>query len=1605
MEELFNKKTTPAPSGAKPAGDMDSINALRNSHNVSIGVASPDVIRSWSHGEVKNPETINYRTYKPEPFGLFCERIFGPQKDYQCACGKYKKSKDKGRTCEKCGVEVTQSKVRRERMGHIELAVPVSHIWFYKCMPSRIALLLGLTQSELEVVLYYEGYIVTDPGDTPLEYKAVLSPEELQRHYSEYGKDAFQVGMGAEAIETLLGNIDLPKEKEQLAEQLHTTKSQSQRKQIVKRIRLVEGFLDNHMDPRWMILRVLPVIPPDLRPLVNLPGGRFATSDLNDLYRRVIYRNCRLRSLLSTYTPDVIIRNEKRMLQEAVDALLDNGRHGRPVTGTNNRPLKSLTDMLKGKQGRFRQNLLGKRVDYSGRSVIVVGPELQLHQCGLPKEMALKLFLPFIEYQLILRGHVQYHGNAQKLIEARDPVVWDALEEVVTGHPIMLNRAPTLHRLSIQAFDPVLIDGQAIRLHPLVCTAFNADFDGDQMAVHVPLSNEAQLEAKLIMLSSNNIFSPASGKPLTVPSQDMVLGVYYLCYEDKRRLAAFQRAGSAQRYFQDYSEVLRALELRKMANENSHTSRTQVEVGIDIHDFIKFRNPYYRSPEEQARIDQLPDGPEKERYAEQDRKMVWGRGSRSQKYIETTAGRCIFHEIWPSGMGFWNQPAGKKDVARMIKDCFECCGHEELVKLLDRLKNLGYEWSTLAGFSISTSDMLIPSKKQELIDAANEDIARLRANVARGTMTENERKNQSIDRWQGVRKALTGELRKTIADNLGRPEINPVWAMLDSGARGSDDQVTQLSGMRGLMSDPNGNIIETPIIHNFREGLTGLEYFNSTHGSRKGMADTALKTADAGYMTRRLVDVAHDVICCEKDCGTTNGIYVEEIREGNDVKLKLQDRIVGRFSVDDVLDPEGRRIVRAGEEITPEIAKKIIAAGHKKVHIRSVLTCESERGVCMKCYGRLLANGQLPMEGDALGIIAAQSIGEPGTQLTLRTFHSGGTASGAASDHDIRMQWDNLYAALQAKVDRLAEDGKAQGWPEERVKAATQELLERENVAYLDFDGVETLDGKDETGRPVKIVTNRTASIHVMAVAFNDDGSQHVTSNELAVIQLPHGAQLLVEDHQTLPAGTLIAYQDTGNDSIIAEADGVLVYSDLVEGQTISSEINAQSGKPEIRVKQFSDAVSPCLLIADKKDRSKILKRYPVAAETQIFFAEGARITKGTILAKTPRASSNKTSDITMGLPRVSELFDARRPREAAVLAKKTGRIISIKQSRNKTVMTFVDPEKHLSAEDIEEAKKSSTGAENAKKGEKSATGAENAKKAVRKIVEITDENRDDVAMWTQAIPAGKHVIWREDDLVMAGQRLTEGSEVLSEYLKICGPQELQTMLVNQVQSVYLAQGVDISDKHIEIIVRQMMRKVRINDPHDTQFLTGEMVDRQEFKRVNDALMHTPNGGDPAEADIMIQGITKASLSTDSFISAASFQDTPRILTEAATLGRVDYLRGFKENVIMGHLIPAGTGFSKVRDPLLYTRDANGKLVLIASKESNNAFAPGNPDSQYQDDNFLPQDGEVYSESEQEAMFAPDGDAADAELSDTEIPAPDGGFGGMSDSDLLDSVD
>ncbi|MCQ2396161.1 MAG: DNA-directed RNA polymerase subunit beta', partial [Lentisphaeria bacterium] len=1291
--------------------------ALSDSSNVSIGVASPDVIRSWSKGEVKSPETINYRTLKAEKSGLFCERIFGPTKDYECACGKYKRQKYDGVICDRCGVEVTRARVRRERMGHIELECPVTHVWFYKCAPSRLGLLLEIPQKDLDKVLYYENYIVTDPGDTPLKLKQTLTNEEYAENVANYG-DEFKASMGAEAIEILLKNIgldtlnselkDIPKrieelsqrikksgkskkavdaeaseamefdkqtladEKRELEERLKTlierkrivdtgkdnermkalleteldvlrsqvskTNSQQIRKQKVKRIRLIEGFVRNNMDPTWMILKVLPVIPPDLRPLVPLDGGRFATSDLNDLYRRVLNRNARLHKFYESNCPDVITRNEKRMLQEAVDALMDNGRHGRPITGTGNRPLKSLTDMLKGKQGRFRQNLLGKRVDYSGRSVIVVGPELNINQCGLPKEMALRLFEPFIVRSLRQSGQVHTTRNAKKWIEERRKEVWDVLDNVVSGHPILLNRAPTLHRISIQAFDPVLIDGQAIRLHPLVCAAFNADFDGDQMAVHVPLSNEAQLEAKLIMLSPNNIFSPADGRPLALPSQDMGGGVYYLCYEDENLKNAFlDKNAYEQPHYDTYEEVLQAMEAHRLANENNRNSREPINVGLGIHDFFYFKNPYYRDAAETARIAALT-GAEKEKQDIEDRKMVWG--NRKERWIATTPGRMIYHEIWPEVLGFWNKKAVKKDIQNMIKQCHEVCGHEELLPLLDRLKNLGYAWATRSGFSIAIADMLIPAEKGEYIKQAEADVAAARQEQEKGSIDESVRSQKCIDIWTKVRDNLKGALQKTLKANAGHAGINSVWAMLESGARGNADQVNQVGGMRGLMSNTTGDVVETPIIHNFREGLTGLEYFNSTHGSRKGMADTALKTADAGYMTRRLVDVAHDVICTQEDCGTASGIWISALKDGNKETKSLTDRIVGRFSADDIYDSMGNLIVAAGEEITPYIASKIKEAGYEKVHIRSVLTCAASRGVCAKCYGRNLATGELPMEGDALGIIAAQSIGEPGTQLTLRTFHSGGTASTTASEKEIKVKWEQVSSELRSKLEDLDAKAKASGWSEKKLKDEKANLEEKENVAFLSFDNLEWIPGKDENNKAAKIVISRDGHIRAKNATFSRDSKKPVMGDvDLVTYDIPYGAILRVDNEQLVKPGDIIASVDPFTTPVIARQAGRIFYEDLLDGQTMRKTFNKQSGKHEMVVIQHPEDTNPALVIKEKKKDGKVLETESLSEGAQILVNDGDRVEAGQFIAKTPKTQA-KTSDITTGLPRVAELFE-----------------------------------------------------------------------------------------------------------------------------------------------------------------------------------------------------------------------------------------------------------------------------------------------------------------------------------------------------------------------------
>jgi DNA-directed RNA polymerase subunit beta' len=1327
---------------------------------VAITVASPDAMRSWSKGEVKNPETINYRTFKPEKGGLFCERIFGPTRDWECSCGKYKRIKHKGVICDRCGVEVTLSRVRRERMGHIDLAVPVSHIWFYKCMPSRIGLMLDMTSRQLERVIYYEDYIVIDPGNTPLQRCQLLNEAEFREAEDQYG-ESFTAGMGAEAIQKLLEQVDLAKLNDEIEAAMGTTRSKQLRKKLAKRLKLVQGFVSSKTRPEWMILNVLPVIPPDLRPLVPLEGGRFATSDLNDLYRRVINRNNRLRTLLQLKTPEVIIRNEKRMLQESVDALFDNGRHGRAVTGAANRPLKSLSDMLKGKGGRFRQNLLGKRVDYSGRSVIVIGPELKLNQCGLPKKMALVLFEPFIIRRLKEQGHVHTVRSAKKLIERQTPEVWDILEEVTKGHPVMLNRAPTLHRLSIQAFEPLLIEGEAIRIHPLVCTAYNADFDGDQMAVHVPLSVEAQMEARMLMLATNNIFSPSSGKPITTPSQDIPLGCYYLTQNPRGEDANKEKRAPL---FADADEVDLALS----------------EGSIRTHSRIRLKNPDFG------------------------RQTIFG--DASARVIDTTAGRVVFNQIWPAEMGFYNKVCGKKQLSDVIWRCYKVAGQQRTVETLDRLKQLGFREASKAGISIGITDMIIPKEKEQLLEKAYREIAEVEKQYRRGIITDGERKNKVQDIWTHTGEEIANALFRTLEYNDGKREMNPVFMMVDSGARGNRTQVKQLAGMRGLMAKPSGEIIEQPITANFREGLSVLEYFISTHGARKGLADTALKTADSGYLTRKLVDAAQDVIVTIDDCNTVNGIVVRPIYEGDEEVVSLSTRIIGRTSCETVKDPiTGTAVVKSNQLIDEETAAALEKIGHEQLKIRSALTCESTRGVCARCYGRNLATGQMVKLGEAVGIIAAQSIGEPGTQLTMRTFHVGGTASQTFKQPVVKSKNDGIVRFNELKVVQTTE------------------------------------------GTYVVLNKNGTVSLH------SRDG------RELESYNIVVGSVISVPDGGTVRKGETFIQWDPYNVPIITEKAGRIEFRDMIPGVTIRKEVDEATGVMGTVVIEHKEDLHPQIVVAD--EAKNILANYSIPAGAHIEVKEGSKVPAGQRLARTPRKIA-KTKDITGGLPRVAELFEARRPKDAAEIAKIDGIVDIGGTVRGKRRLVVTDPESKAEEEHL--------------------------------------------------IPLNKHIIVFKGDFVKKGQQLTEGPVVPHEILDVCGPQELQEHLLNEVQEVYRLQGVEINDKHIEIIVRQMLRKVKITDPGDTSMLWGDQIDRLEFEAENQRV--SEKGGKPAEASPVLLGITKASLETDSFISAASFQDTTRVLTEAATLGKVDRLRGFKENVIMGHLIPAGTGFQKHRD-------------------------------------------------------------------------------------------
>jgi DNA-directed RNA polymerase subunit beta' len=1330
--------------------------------SVGITVASPENIRLWSSGEVKNPETINYRTFKPEKGGLFCERIFGPTRDWECSCGKYKRIKHKGVICDRCGVEVTLARVRRERMGHIELAVPVTHIWFYKCMPSRIGLMLDMSGRQLERVIYYEDYLVIEPGHTGMVKGQLLTETEYRLAVDSFGESSFEASMGAEAIRKLLSHVDLAAQQVELEEQMGATRSKQIRKKLAKRLKLVQGFAFSKTRPEWMVLEVLPVIPPDLRPLVPLEGGRFATSDLNDLYRRVINRNNRLRNLLQLKTPDVIIRNEKRMLQEAVDALFDNGRHGRAVTGAGNRPLKSLSDMLKGKGGRFRQNLLGKRVDYSGRSVIVIGPELKLHQCGLPKKMALVLFEPFIIRVLKERGYVHTVRSAKKMIDRQTPEVWDILEQVTKGHPVLLNRAPTLHRLSIQAFEPLLIEGEAIRIHPLVCTAYNADFDGDQMAVHVPLSVEAQMEARMLMLASNNIFSPSSGKPVTTPSQDIILGCYYLTQNprkhadsDKERLPLFDNAAEVEFALSDRS--------------------------VKVHDRIRYRNP--------------------------NRGQATVFGDATATVIETTVGRVMFNEIWPPAVGFFNKAAGKKQISDIIFRTYQSSGHQATVDMLDRLKSLGFLWAMRAGVSIGIKDMIIPKEKRIELENAHKQVGVVLQQYKRGIITDGERYAKVVDVWTHAGEEIANVMFRTLEHNEGRKELNPVFLMVDSGARGNRQQVKQLAGMRGLMAKPDGSIIEQPITANFREGLTVLEYFISTHGARKGLADTALKTADSGYLTRKLVDCAQDVIISLEDCGTASGIVVRSIYEGDEEVVDLRTRLIGRTSCETIKDPVTQNVlVKRGIIIDEATATAIDAIGVEQLRIRSVLTCESKRGVCALCYGRNLATGQRVRLGEAVGIIAAQSIGEPGTQLTMRTFHIGGVAS--------------------------------QTFKQPVVKAKNDAT-----VRFNDLRVVKSIEGD-------YIVLNRNGSVSLHA----EDG------RELERYNMVLGTVIAVADGGTVTKGQAFAQWDPHNVPILTERSGKVRFVDMVQGVTVKREVDEATGVMGTVIIEHKEDQHPQIVIVDEKTEA-VLMSYSIPAGAVVVVSEGKKVQAGQLLAKTPRKVA-KTKDITGGLPRVAELFEARRPKDAAEIAKIDGVVEIGTNVRGKRRVLVVDPE----------------------------TGAEEE----------------------HLVPLNKHLIVLQGDSVKKGQQLTEGPIPPHDILEVLGPQALQEHLVNEVQEVYRLQGVEISDKHIEIIIRQMLRKVKVNEPGDTSLLWGDQLDRLTFEEENRRVEE--KGGKPAEASPVLLGITKASLETESFISAASFQDTTRVLTEAATLGRVDKLRGFKENVIMGHLIPAGTGFPVHRD-------------------------------------------------------------------------------------------
>jgi DNA-directed RNA polymerase subunit beta' len=1407
---------------------------------ITISLASPESILESSHGEVTQPETINYRTYKPEMGGLFCERIFGPVKDWECHCGKYKRIRYKGIICDRCGVEVTEKKVRRERMGHIELVVPVAHIWYFRSLPNKIGYLLGLPTKKLDQIIYYERYVVIQPGTkeedgvnrldflTEEEYLDIVDklPRENQL-LDDNDPKKFIAKMGADALEMLLSRVKLDELSYELRHQAATDTSQQRKAEALKRLKVVEAFRDANTRienrPEWMTIKMVPVIPPELRPLVPLDGGRFATSDLNDLYRRVIIRNNRLKRLIDIKAPEVILRNEKRMLQEAVDSLFDNSRKVNAVRSDGNRALKSLSDMLKGKQGRFRQNLLGKRVDYSGRSVIVVGPELKLHECGLPKDMAAELFKPFIIRKLIERGIVKTVKSAKKIVDRKDPVVWDILENVLKGHPVLLNRAPTLHRLGIQAFQPKLIEGKAIQLHPLVCTAFNADFDGDQMAVHVPLGQEAILEASVLMLSSHNILNPANGAPITVPSQDMVLGLYYLTKGRKGQLGEGKKFYSAE-------EVIIAY------NEGKLSKHALVKVRVNI----------------------------------RDKKT----GELETKMVETVTGRVIFNQVMPTEVGFVDELLTKKKLQTIIADVFRVAGQAKTAKFLDDIKELGFQMAYKGGLSMGLGDVKVPAEKKKLVEDAQKEVDSVWNNYMMGLITDNERYNQVIDIWTRTNTMLTNTLMKQLEED--QQGFNSIYMMMHSGARGSREQIRQLGGMRGLMAKPQknlagsvGSIIENPILSNFREGLDVLEYFISTHGARKGLADTALKTADAGYLTRRLVDVAQDLVITEEDCGTLRGLQVTALKDNEDIVEPLSERILGRVTVHDIYDPISEELIcAANEEITDEIAKKIEESTIEEVEIRSILTCETKIGGCAKCYGRNLATGKMVQAGEAVGVIAAQSIGEPGTQLTLRTFHVGGTASNIATEANIKAKFSGT----------------------------------------IEFEAVRTVDTTDRDENKVKVVMGRTGEIRIL-----DEEKRILITNNV-----PYGAFLKVKDGQKVEKGEELCYWDPYNAVILSEFDGEIGYEAIIEGITFKEESDEQTGHREKVITDTRDKTkNPAIIVNGKSDS----KGYNIPVGAHLAVDEGEKIKAGQVLAKIPR-TMGKSRDITGGLPRVTELFEARNPSNPAVVSEIDG------------VVTYGG----------------------IKRGNR----------------EIFIESKDGVQK-RYLVPLSKHILVQDNDFVKAGQPLSDGAITPSDILSIKGPTAVQEYLVNEIQEVYRLQGVKINDKHIECIVSQMMQKVEIIDSGDTTFLPGEYVDKFEFREENDRVLDKKvvmDSGDSQKFKVgqivsprelrdensalkrrdqklvdvrdalsavsrpTLQGITQASLKTESWLSAASFQETTKVLSEAAIRGKADQLMGLKENVIVGHLIPAGTGQRRLNDMIVNSEEEYQRVVNSPERKS-----------------------------------------------------------------------